>query len=152
MALYTLWVAGFAASLSVIALFQTWKLADEGTVVPRSVWKWFVIGSALWPLFVGGALFSALIPRETWMKWLEKLEVKKTPAKLYMKSKKFAFVVRVRGEEWAVYHFEASDGKLGTLGFTKRADKFCIGLFCANHLSEEEAAAKLEESYAKESN
>ncbi len=72
--------------------------------------------------------------------------------KPYMTSKKFVFTLEVRNETWDCYHFRSSDGKAGTLGFTRRGVKFVLGLMCAGHLTEEQAKQKLEEGNRQEAN
>ena len=143
-----IWVCGFAGILAIIGIMQMVKMIEDGEVAPRHVWKWFVLLSAVWPifaaLFVVLALLSLVIPQPKIM-----------PAKVrppLMEKKQFAFTVKVNDEAWDCYHFWSTDKKLGTLGFTKREGKFVIGLMCAGHLTETEAAKRLEEGEKKEAN
>lgn len=142
-----IWVCGFAGILAIIGILQMVKMIDGEGVAPQRVWKWFVILSAAWPLFafvltlVG--LLTLFFPDLTNMP-------QRTPKQPVMKTKKFAFTVKARDEKWDCYHFESSDGKPGTLGFTKRGAQWVIGLMCAGHLTEEAAKKKLEEADDKE--
>lgn len=145
---WTIWVAGFAGILAIIGILQTMRVMEGEQVVPQRVWKWIVLLSAIWPLFavlfIIVGLLALVLPPPKYMP--------KQVRQPFMEKKKFAFTVKVQGEDWDCYHFWSSDGKIGTLGFTKRGIQFVIGLMCAGHLSQEEATKKLEENHEKEAN
>jgi MFS family permease len=143
-----IYVAGFAGILAIIGILQVMHMIEDGEVAPRRTWKWFVICAAAWPilagLFILIGLLALVIPSPKFMPH----QVNRP----FMKRRKFAFTVKIDGEDWDCYHFWANDGKLGTLGFTKRAGKFVIGLMSAGHLNEDDARKRLQESRNKEAN
>jgi hypothetical protein len=143
-----IWICGVAGILAIIAILQMDKMLEDGEVAPRPIWKWFAIGAVCWPLFVLFFVLASFLV-------LVLPEPKAVPQRAMlptMKSKTFAFTVKIGEESWDCYHFESSDGKTGTLGFTRRGVNWIIGLMCAGHLTAEEAEKKLIESNRNEVN
>ena len=148
-----IWVSGFAGILAIIALIQMVKKFEDGEIAPPRAWKWMVLLSAVWPifaaLFILVGLLTMVVPS---LNPRRMPRTKHNPLQTFMAEKKFAFTVEVQGESWDCYHFHSSDGKLGTLGFTKRGEKFVIGLMCAGHLTQVQATHRLEEAHKKDAN
>lgn len=139
-----IYVSGFAGLLAIFAFVQFAMHIHEGKVAPMEAVP-IVIGiAATWPLLVLLFIIASLT--------VNLKSMPKQVSKPFMTDKRFAFTVTIRGETWDCYHFKSSDGKIGTVGFTKRGRKFVIGLMCTGHLTEAEALHKLEESDRAEVN
>jgi len=65
---------------------------------------------------------------------------------LSFQNKDYRYSLEIYNEKWDVYYF-IKNGKKGTLAFTKRGEKFVIGLMQKGNLSESQATDVLKLNY-----
>jgi hypothetical protein len=131
-----LYVGGLAVLLVLIFLDVLGNVSEDGKVPPQHARGSGSFSSPqLWPpwvvIFGLGYLSGALLS----------VEHQGMPG---IHKRDYAFTVEARGLKWDCYHF-VKEGKQGTLGFTKKDGRFCIGLMCAGRLDSEQARLKIEE-------